>query len=170
MQNKTQISIRTLCILLRSDPVEQVLLGYKKAGYGVGKYTGFGGKVEPGETIGQAVARELEEETSIQVALDDLQAVGRLNFVFPYRPEWTQEVHVFTAAHWLGEAKESREMIPQWFKLDDIPYDGMWQDGHHWLPPILAGKFVEGRFVFKTDNESLSEVEIKGYSVPGENN
>ena len=35
----------------------EVLLGLKKRGFGVGKWNGFGGKVEPGETISQGAKR-----------------------------------------------------------------------------------------------------------------
>jgi hypothetical protein len=30
---------------------DRILLGYKKRGFGMGKFNGFGGKVEKGETI-----------------------------------------------------------------------------------------------------------------------
>ncbi|HBY09281.1 MAG TPA: hypothetical protein DEH22_16440, partial [Chloroflexi bacterium] len=57
----------TLVLLLKNHPVAEVLLGYKKIGFGQGKYTGFGGKVEPGETVAEAALRELTEETSVTV-------------------------------------------------------------------------------------------------------
>jgi 8-oxo-dGTP diphosphatase len=145
-----------------------VLLGYKKLGYGCGKYTGFGGKVEAGETILEAAVRELQEETSISVSESDLVHVGDLTFIFPHKPEWTQKVYAYLLTGWNGEAIESREMIPRWFDLDSIPYQGMWEDGRYWLPPILAGKFVKGRFVFNADNDTLSEVGIEDYEIPGE--
>lgn len=38
----------------------RVLLGMKKRGFGMGKYNGFGGKVEPGESIeAAALVRQL---------------------------------------------------------------------------------------------------------------
>eukprot|EP01018_Ginkgo_biloba_P030580 Gb_40140 [translate_table: standard] len=43
----------------------RVLLGLKKRGFGEGYYNGFGGKVEEGETIEEATARELEEESGL---------------------------------------------------------------------------------------------------------
>lgn len=43
-------------VLVRND-VGDILLGLKKRGFGEGKWNGFGGKVEPGETIHQAAAR-----------------------------------------------------------------------------------------------------------------
>ena len=39
-----------------------MLLGMKKRGFGTGKWNGFGGKVEVGETVADAAQRELEEE------------------------------------------------------------------------------------------------------------
>ena len=152
---------RTLVILLRGDPVTDVLLGYKKRGYGIGKFSGFGGKVEAGETAADAAARELKEETSIQVSTTDLQNIGRIWFEFPFKPEWTQKVHVFRATRWRGEAIETSEMIPQWFRLDQVPYEKMWQDGKFWLPPILAGETIRARFVFREDNDTLEKVLLK---------
>jgi len=37
----------------------------KKRGFGVGKWNGFGGKVENGETVFDGAMRELQEECSI---------------------------------------------------------------------------------------------------------
>ena len=38
-------------IFLLDAPSSRVLLGMKKRGFGMGKYNGFGGKLEPGETM-----------------------------------------------------------------------------------------------------------------------
>lgn len=51
-----------LCTLVLPNRGRQYLLGLKKRGFGEGKYNGFGGKVEQGETIRQAAIRELQEE------------------------------------------------------------------------------------------------------------
>ena len=40
----------------------QLLLGMKKRGFGVGKWNGFGGKFDAGETVRDCALRELEEE------------------------------------------------------------------------------------------------------------
>jgi 8-oxo-dGTP diphosphatase len=157
--------VATLCLLVRESPGREVLLGFKKAGFGAGKYTGFGGKVEAGETVMEAAARELEEETGIRVSKRDLQVAGRLAFEFPARPSWSQVVHVFLAATWQGQAVESREMVPRWFAVDEIPYEQMWQDGAHWLPPILAGCGVEAHFTFGKDNETIAALEVKTWNA-----
>ena len=135
-------------------------MGRKKVGFGAGKYTGFGGKVEAHETVATAAVRELEEETGVRVSAEDLRPMGRLTFLFPTEPAWSQMVHVFVAESWDGDPVESREMTPTWFAMDDIPFEQMWQDGAHWLPRILAGERIRARFTFKEDNETIDELEI----------
>lgn len=46
--------VLTLIFVLKPG---QVLLGYKKRGFAEGRWNGFGGKVEPGETIVQGAKR-----------------------------------------------------------------------------------------------------------------
>jgi 8-oxo-dGTP pyrophosphatase MutT (NUDIX family) len=148
----------TLCFLIRGNPPREILLGFKKIGLGQGKYGGFGGKIEAGETVTRAAVRELQEETGIKVLEKDLQRMGHLTFLFPARPDWSQVVHVFLATKWDGDPVESAEMIPAWFAIDDIPFKQMWQDVYHWLPRVLAGERVRARFTFKEDNKTVDEV------------
>lgn len=46
--------IMTLTMIIKND---EVLLGMKNRGIGTGKWNGFGGKVEPNETIDDAAKR-----------------------------------------------------------------------------------------------------------------
>jgi mutator protein MutT len=151
----------TLVFLIQGNPVSQVLLGYKKVGFAQGKLNGFGGKVEPGETIEQATVRELEEEAGVRVAEHDLSEMAHLTFFFPARPEWDQVVHVFLARRWEGEPVESNEMRPAWYRVSEIPFAGMWQDDPHWLPRVLAGQRVRARFTFGPDNETVAEARVE---------
>jgi 8-oxo-dGTP pyrophosphatase MutT (NUDIX family) len=132
----------------------------KKARFGAGKYNGFGGKVEPGETIAEAAARELAEESGVRVAPDQLAPVGHLTFLFPHRREWEQAVHVFAAHAWQGAPVESEEMRPSWFRVDEIPYDEMWDDDRFWLPLVLDGERVRATFVYQADNETVESFQI----------
>ncbi|CAN0403706.1 unnamed protein product, partial [Ectocarpus sp. 8 AP-2014] len=43
----------------------EILLGMKKRGFGEGKWNGFGGKVESGESVEEAAKRELMEEAGL---------------------------------------------------------------------------------------------------------
>jgi 8-oxo-dGTP diphosphatase len=133
----------------------------KKQGLGSGKYNGFGGKIEANEPIEVAAVRELYEECGIDVAVDDLTRVARLEFFFPAMPDWNQVVYAFVAERWKGEPVESREMKPVWFSLEAIPFDKMWADDAHWLPLVLRGKGIEATFTFKADNETIDMASIK---------
>jgi 8-oxo-dGTP diphosphatase len=155
----------TLCFLVKGDPVEGVLLGMKKRGFGNGKMNGFGGKIENGESVEEAVVRELWEEAGVNTYPGNIEKMAELTFFFPSIPEekkweWDQVVHVFLVRDWEGEPKESEEMLPVWFHVKKIPFNKMWADDRHWLPMILCGKKIAGKFVFGEDNEKLIDVEI----------
>ena len=154
----------TLCLLIREQPNPEILLGYKKIGFGQGKYTGFGGKLEPGETPLTAAIRELAEETSVQCSRNQLTPVAVLVFNFPHQPTWSQEVHVFTGAPGDAHPVEGDEMRPAWFSLDKLPYAQMWSDAAYWLPPILAGRRFRAWFSFQADNASVAWVRFSPWS------
>jgi 8-oxo-dGTP diphosphatase len=148
----------TLVILVKDQPVKEILLGYKKVGFGQGNYAGFGGKIEPGETADQAAVRELAEETGIEVPVSVLELAAILEFRFPHKFENEHRVHTYLCRTWHGDPQESDEMIPQWFAVAQIPYEKMWDDAQYWLPKILAGERFEARFIFGADNARVSEV------------
>lgn len=129
----------------------------KKRGFGMGKWNGFGGKVEPNETVEAATFRELKEESGVVVS--QAQKHAEITFLFPHKPEWNQIVHVFVTDKFSGVPVETEEMKPGWFDIDKIPVDKMWSDDPHWLPHVLAGKFVIATFSFAPD-ESILEKEV----------
>ena len=76
-----------LCLIRRrNDGGPEVLLGLKKSGFGVGKWVGLGGHIEPGEKPDAAAVREVAEESSLVVAADALQHMASIEFRFPARP------------------------------------------------------------------------------------
>jgi hypothetical protein len=48
-------------------------------------------------------------------------------------------------------------MRPQWYEFKDIPYGSMWPDDRFWLPKVLAGKCVKGRFAFGPGDTILEQ-------------
>lgn len=152
--NQVPYKKATLIFLLKKD---SVLLAMKKRGFGEGKWNGAGGKVAPKESIEKAAIREIQEEIGVSVSKDQLQKVAVLDFLFedPRQSKWDQQVHVFITTKWRGEPKESEEMRPKWYTLDAIPYESMWSDDQEWLPLVLAGKKIEGKFTFNTDQEII---------------
>ncbi len=143
----------TLCIVHRHP---KVLLGMKKRGFGEGRWNGFGGKVAEGETIEEATRREMREEAGIEV--EEMDKVGVLQFRFAGDPE-TLQVHVFRAERYSGEPTESEEMRPEWFHVDDIPFEKMWPDDIHWIPLFLRGRKFKGSFLFG-EADSILEQEL----------
>ncbi|MBI2064252.1 MAG: 8-oxo-dGTP diphosphatase [Candidatus Yanofskybacteria bacterium] len=153
----------TLCFLMKGD---EILLAAKKrslSGFNVaiGKWNGVGGKVDEGESVKSAAVRELNEEVGVVAVEDSLEEVGDLKFHFKDKPEWAQHMHVFVVKNWEGEPMDSKEMSPQWYKLQDIPYGLMWADDIHWLPLVLAGKKIEGEFHFNADGSEFTDFNVR---------
>jgi 8-oxo-dGTP diphosphatase/2-hydroxy-dATP diphosphatase len=124
----------------------------KKRGFGAGRWNGFGGKVNEGETIEEAARREVLEESGLEVTA--LEERGVLDFEFQNDPK-ILEVHIFKVERFTGDLRETEEMRPKWFDVSEIPFALMWSDDIYWLPLFLAGKRFRGRFLF--DKPSTAE-------------
>lgn len=140
-------------LFLRLDG--QILLAMKKRGFGVGKWNGAGGKVEPGETYEQAAVRECQEE--IGVTPRSLRKVGELHFFD--LPDVEHYCHIYTTTEWEGEPHETEEMQPHWFNEMDIPFSEMWPDDRFWMPLMLEGQLFKGTVT--VDNDVVREQDIR---------
>lgn len=125
----------------------QVLLIRKKRGLGAGKVNGPGGKLDPGETPEQCAVREVQEELGVTPT----GLVYRGQHRFQFMDGYTLHCHVYVASDCVGTAIETPEAVPLWTPLNAVPYDEMWADDAHWLPHVLAGRTVDGRYVFDDD-------------------
>lgn len=148
----------TLLFLNRGD---QIVLARKKEGFGQGKWNGYGGKVEEGESILAAAVRELEEESRIMISEEALSPRGFIDFFFSDKPEWNQRVHLFNVEVFDGEPLETYEMAPAWFFKHEIPFDEMWVDDKYWLPQLLEGKSIKGEFHLSSDTKEIRNHKIE---------
>jgi NAD+ diphosphatase len=102
-------------VIVRVDRGDEVLLAHGVA-FPEGVYSVIAGFVEPGETLEQAVAREVREETAIDVA--DVTYFGSQPWPFPH-----QLMIGFTAAYRGGELRPDATEIADagWFGRDRLP-------------------------------------------------
>ena len=94
----------------------------------------------------------LEEKVKI------LEKRGEINFTL--RQEGKNVLmHTYLVTDWEGEPIETEEMKPQWFNVNQIPYEKMWPDDIFWLPMFLENKKFNGKFVFD-DQDNILEKEL----------
>jgi 8-oxo-dGTP diphosphatase len=142
----------TICFPVRErDGRREVLLIEKRRGVGAGLYNGPGGKVEPGETVRACAVRETEEE--VRATPTGLAKRAELHFRFGGDP--FMYVHAFVAGGLEGTPESTPEADPEWIPVEDVPYGEMWEDDREWLPPVLAGETVRGRFQFTEEGDEL---------------
>lgn len=159
-----QVCVAFLTRVGDSGAVE-VLLGRKKTGMGSGNIVGLGGKIEAGETALEAAVREIEEESSLVVDPADLTERGLVKFSFPFRENWSQDSTVFVTDRFRGVPRESDEVVPAWYRVDDLPLAHMWDDAKYWLPQVLAGQQVLGDFTFGADCTTVSSHTMRASRV-----
>lgn len=146
---------RAVIVFVRRD--EEILLIHKKRGLGAGKINGPGGRLETDETPEQAAVRETHEEVGLHV--HDLAMRAHLRFAFA--DGYQLEVFVFVTKAFDGTLTETDEALPFWCPVHEIPYAKMWADDRLWLPRVLSGENVCGKFTFTGDVMTYSSVETR---------
>jgi len=159
---KTMNNLRnaTLVFLIKKSEsgITDICLAMKKRGFGMNRWNGVGGKVdEQKETVEEAAKREAKEE--IDVLVKELNKIAELSFYFPHNSAWDQIVHVYFVESWDGEPKESEEMNPKWFSINEIPFENMWPDDIFWLPKAVKGNLLKAMFKFG-ENDVIQDKEI----------
>uniref|UniRef100_A0A2H8TVJ5 Oxidized purine nucleoside triphosphate hydrolase n=1 Tax=Melanaphis sacchari TaxID=742174 RepID=A0A2H8TVJ5_9HEMI len=142
--------LMTLTLIFKND---EILLGMKNRGMGKGKWNGFGGKVEPNETIDDAAKREVKEECGLDVI--SMKKIGIIDFEYVGSKE-ILEGHIYFCDLFEGDIVESDEMAPiKWFKIKDSPCDNMWIDHKFWFPMILKQISFKAHFKYLNDDTML---------------
>lgn len=156
------------CTLVFLRREQEVLLAMKKRGFGEGHWNGVGGKIEPSETLEQALVRETEEEIGVTPLRWEKVAEHDFLMDSDTSAPWHMYVHTYICEEWQGEPSESEEMKPQWYPVDEIPLEQMWADDPYWLPHVLAGKKAVGTYTFDSDNHLLTHTVRICSSLPGD--
>lgn len=132
----------------------------KKRGFGNGMWNGSGGKPNEGEAIDEAAIREVQEELGVKVLT--LQKRGEISF-FLEKENSSVLMHVFFATDWQKEPVESEEMKPKWFKINDVPYERMWEADSEWLPIVFSGKKIRARYSYSHEGGKVLTRKIEEF-------
>ncbi|MFC1600580.1 8-oxo-dGTP diphosphatase [Patescibacteria group bacterium] len=146
-----------LVFLLRKGKggVLEVCLGKRKTNYARGLWNAPGGKVKAKEDILDSAIREVEEEVGLNIEREELVKKGEITY---YEPAGNWLVHAFICKKWKGEIKETDEMLPLWFSLNELPSNDMWENDQLWWPKVLCGKKIKGKIWHNKDYKVIKSV------------
>lgn len=109
-----------VCVVVVRPRDGKILLGKRKGSHGEGEYAAPGGHLKHGESFTECAAREVLEETGVQI--DTLRFLRVLNCA-AYAPK--HYVDLAFAAEWKSGEPEIREPDKverwDWYDLDDLP-------------------------------------------------
>lgn len=149
------VDVATLLFVIDNG---KILLIRKKRGFGAGKISGPGGRLEPGETIERCAIRETQEELGITPT--GVQKAGEL--LFQFADGYSIHGHVFTASGHEGTPIATDEADPKWTELERIPFSEMWADDHIWVPLMLERRHFTARFLFAGDSMLGYDLHVTG--------
>lgn len=95
-------------VLLTRRPLDKLLPGYLEFP---------GGKIEPGESPGQALVRELGEEIGVHVDPADLQPVIRCEHEYP---GFTVCLHAYRVGRWRGIPVGAEDQFHGWYERTEL--------------------------------------------------
>lgn len=153
------MNVLTLVFLRRGD---EVLLGYKKRGFGMGKWNGLGGKVEEGESVGESAKREVQEEVGVHIGSMRRFGIIECEYRNVEKPGRIK-IHLFDSNDFSGEPIESDEIKPQWFNVSEYPFDHAWADDRFWWPVYAEGRTFRGHFVFAGYDRIVEHELMEGF-------
>ena len=143
MKRTETVELTVLCLIRRGD--EYLLQDRVKK-----DWRGFtlpGGHVEPGESIVDAVIREMKEETGLTVEHPKLCGVKQ----FPISGESGENgrylVFLFVADKFSGEVISSEEGTMHWVKIEDLQKVNLVKDFKELLEVMLDENLSEFQYV-----------------------
>jgi len=151
------MKISTILFPIKND---QILLSEKRRGHGKGLLNGYGGKIKPGESILDGAIREFYEESGVIITNANTEKVAIIHFFRDNKP--TFECHVFFVHDWQGDFLETEEMaLPQWYPVDTVPFDRMWDSDKVWLELILKGEKITAKAFYDKEDTKMLKFEYQ---------
>lgn len=101
-----------------------------------GKYNGLGGKLEPNEDVAACMARELREETGIEVVAMRLRGTINWTNFGPKGENWLGFIFLVTAFEGTPPASNEEGTL-EWVPVADMGKLPMWEGDRHFLPLVF---------------------------------
>jgi len=141
----------TNCVIRRDD--ELLMLQKPRRGWWVAP----GGKVEPGESLMEAVVREVYEETGL--TLNQPTLCGVFTIVLQEEGNLADHWMLFTfyCDRFSGTVQDkTEEGILRWKKVTDVPNLPMAEGDRQFLAPVfLRQERISGKFLYTPDYQLL---------------
>lgn len=154
------MKIATLVLIIKNN---QVLLGYKKKGeIGTNTLNGPGGKQENNESLEECAFRETYEEVGIKLEISKLEKTGIITFFDADTPDF--EVHIFRTKHFIGIPKETDDMIPDWYNIDNLPLDRMLESDREWFSKMAKGEKFNAHVYYLSRAKDFDRIEFFSFS------
>lgn len=140
MERTEKVELTVLCLIHKDD--QYLLQDRVKADWK--GYTLPGGHIEPGESIVDAVVREMKEETGLTVLNPKLCGVKQ----FPIK-DGRYLVFLFYADQFHGNILSSEEGSMYWVKKEDLDKVNLVSDFHELLEVMLDDNLNEFQYVIQ---------------------
>lgn len=145
----------SLCYIEKDGAYLMLHRTMKEVDENAGKWIGVGGGFEEGETPDECAAREIKEETGLEVK--SLSYRGIVTFV---SDEWgTEYMHLFTCDSFEGELTDCDEGELEWIEKSRITDLPLWEGDKVFLDLLEKGEpFFSLKLVYK--GEKLVHAEL----------
>lgn len=147
--------LATLCYIKDNGKTLMIYRNKKPNDIHAGKWNGLGGKFEPGESPEECVAREVLEESGLQIHKPRLY--GPLMFPSFKGDDWY--VFVFTAREFSGELTiNSPEGRLEWIPDEQLTSLNSWESDQIFFPWLDKENFFSAKFIYQGDEMQSYEV------------
>ena len=145
---------------------KKILLGKWKSGAFKGRISGcLGQTLNEKETLSDAGVRVVNDLTGLILNPSFIQVRAYFTFFeqdaqtpsaqmlgdqyHEYQLHYDGDRYEQVEKQNLNNIKETELFIPQWFNINEIPYNQMPEDDIHWYPLFLKGDILSGEFIFQ---------------------
>lgn len=122
-----------LAYIEQSDSYLMLFRNKKEKDINANKWIGVGGHIEPGETIEQALYREIKEETGLDVISYEKRGLIHFNY-----GELSEIMHLFVIKEVKGELIECDEGTLQYIPKSEVLNIPIWEGDRIFLKKILS--------------------------------